>query len=173
MGRLHRAKGFDLLIGAVSRLAGVHLAIAGEGPERDGLVRLARHAGVAERVHFLGWRQDRAALLAAATVLVCSSRSEPLGNVILEAFSARVPVVASMAEGPRGLIESGRTGVLVAPESAIALAAGIEGVLRDGRQRAAMVAAARSVYEARFATGPVLADWRDFFENIRKQDVLF
>jgi glycosyltransferase involved in cell wall biosynthesis len=168
MGRLHRNKGFDVLIAAISRLPGVHAAIAGEGPERVALERLASHAGIANRIHFLGWRTDTAALLAACDVLVCPSRSEPLGNVILEAFSARRPVVAAMAEGPRGLIESGRTGVLVAQESAIALAAGIEGVLRNPEQSAAMVRAAREHYETTFAEPAVMAKWQDFLQRVEK-----
>ena len=168
LGRLHRNKGFDLLIGAISRLSGVHAAIAGEGPERVALERLARHAGVADRVHFLGWRDDTAALLAACDALVCSSRSEPLGNVVLEAFSARRAVVASMAEGPRELIEAGRTGVLVAQESAIALAAGIEGVLRNRAQTEAMVTAARLRYEDIFSEEAVVKNWRFFLQHVEK-----
>ncbi len=166
MGRLHRNKGFDILIAAISRLSCVHAAIAGDGPERVALQRLAHHAGVADRVHFLGWRTDTASLLAASTVLACPSRHEPLGNVVLEAFSAGRPVVASMAEGPRALIESGRHGVLVAQESAIALAAGIEGVLGRPSQAAAMVQAARLAYEQGYAERAVVARWREFFDHV-------
>lgn len=168
MGRLHANKGFDLLIAAAGRLPGTQLVIAGDGPERVALERLARHAGVADRVHFLGWRADTAALLAACDVFVCPSRIEPLGNVVLEAFSARRPVVAAMAEGPRALIESGRTGVLVAGESAIALAAGIEGVLNRPTQAQAMAAAARAQYEAAFSETVVVASWRDFLGSVEK-----
>jgi glycosyltransferase involved in cell wall biosynthesis len=168
LGRLHRNKGFDLLIAAAGRLPGVQVVIAGDGPERVGLERLARHAGVADRVHFLGWRTDTAALLSACNVLVCPSRTEPLGNVVLEAFSAGRPVVASMADGPRELIESGRTGVLVAGESAIALAAGIEGVLGRPAQAAAMVQAARRVFEEKFSEAAVVARWQDFLCRVEK-----
>jgi glycosyltransferase involved in cell wall biosynthesis len=168
MGRLHRNKGFDVLLGAISRLPGVHAMIAGDGPERVALERLAKHAGIAERVHFLGWRTDTAALLSACDMLVCPSRSEPLGNVVLEAFSARRPVVASMAEGPRELIEAGRTGVLVAQESAIALAAGIEGVVRNPVLSAAMVKAARLRYEEMFSEQAVIKRWRAFLQHVEK-----
>ena len=168
MGRLHRNKGFDLLLGAVSRLPGVHAVIAGDGPERVALERLAKHAGIVERVHFLGWRTDTAALLSACDMLVCPSRSEPLGNVVLEAFSARRPVVATMAEGPRELIEAGRTGVLVAQESAIALAAGIEGVVRNATLSAAMVQAARLRYEEMFSEIAVIKRWRAFLQHVEK-----
>jgi glycosyltransferase involved in cell wall biosynthesis len=168
MGRLHRNKGFDVLIAAISRLTGVHAAIAGDGPERVALERMARHAGVADRVHFLGWRTDTASLLAACDALACPSRSEPLGNVILEAFSADRPVVAAMAEGPRQLIESGRTGVLVAQESAIALAAGLEGVLQNPGQTAAMVKAARQRYEETYSEPSVIARWQEFLGTVEK-----
>jgi glycosyltransferase involved in cell wall biosynthesis len=166
MGRLHRNKGFDVLIAAIGRLPGVHAVIAGEGPERAALERLANHAGVADRVHFLGWRTDTAALLAACNVLACPSRSEPLGNVILEAFSAGRPVVAAMAEGPRELIESGRTGILVAQESAIALAAGIEGVSGNPAHAEAMVQAGRRRYEEAFSEAAVIAQWRAFLSRV-------
>jgi glycosyltransferase involved in cell wall biosynthesis len=168
MGRLHRNKGFDVLIAAISRLHGVHAVIAGEGPERVALERLANHAGVAGRIHFLGWRTDTAALLAACDVLACPSRSEPLGNVILEAFSARRPVVAAMAEGPRELIQSGRTGVLVAQESAIALAAGIEGILGNPSLADAMVEAARQRYEEAYSEAAVISQWRGFLGQAGK-----
>jgi glycosyltransferase involved in cell wall biosynthesis len=168
MGRLHRNKGFDLLLGAISRLPGVHAAIAGDGPERVALERLANHAGIADRVHFLGWRHDTGALLARCDALVCASRREPLGNVILEAFSARKPVVSSMAEGPRELIEPGRTGVLVAQESAIALASGIEAVLNNPLQSAAMVKAARRRYDESFSEMAVMARWRAFLQTVEK-----
>ena len=101
-------------------------------------------------------------------MLACPSRSEPLGNVVLEAFSAGRPVVASMAEGPRALIDSGRTGVLVASESAIALAGGIDGVLRNPAGAAAMAAAARAKFDAEHAEAPVVARWRDFLATVQK-----
>jgi glycosyltransferase involved in cell wall biosynthesis len=169
MGRLHRNKGFDVLIAAISRLPGVHAAIAGDGPERVALERLARHAGVGDRIHFLGWRRDTAALLAACDVLACPSRSEPLGNVVLEAFSAGRPVVATLADGPRELIESGRTGILVATESAIALQAGLHAVLLgDPVRAAAMAHAGRRRYEADFTEQAVIAKWRGFLSRVEK-----
>jgi glycosyltransferase involved in cell wall biosynthesis len=168
MGRLHHAKGFDVLVAALTRLPGVHAAIAGDGPERTALESLALRAGVADRLHLLGWRTDTAALLAACDVYVCPSRLEPLGNVILEAFSASRPVVAAMAAGPLELIEPGRTGVLVAMESGIALAAGIEGVLGNPPMAAAMARAGRARWEQDFAPASVIAKWRSFLGSVER-----
>jgi glycosyltransferase involved in cell wall biosynthesis len=49
---------------------------------------LAAELGITARVSFLGWRRDIGALLAAADIFICSSRHEPLGNIVLEAWSA-------------------------------------------------------------------------------------
>lgn len=166
MGRLHTAKAFDVLIAALVRLPGVHAAVAGEGPERQALETLARQAGVADRFHLLGWRSDTAALLAACDLLVCPSRVEPLGNVILEAFSAGKPVVAAMAAGPLELIEPGRNGVLVALDSGIALAAGIEALLGNPAMAAALAQAGRARWEQGFAPAAVLAKWRGFLGSV-------
>jgi glycosyltransferase involved in cell wall biosynthesis len=168
MGRLHRSKGHDLLLAALTRLPGVHAIITGEGPERAALMDLARQAGVADRAHFLGWRHDTAELLAACDVLVCPSRSEPLGNQILEAFSAGRPVVAAMAEGPAELLGGGKRGILVPVDSGIALAAGIEGMLNNRAMATAYASAGRAYVQAHFSESPVVAAWRDFSARVAK-----
>ncbi len=157
LGRLHRNKAFDVLLRAMPLLPGVHAVIAGSGPERAALLELAGRLGVADRVHLLGWRADTGALLAAAHVLVCPSRHEPLGNVVLEAWSAARPVVAADAAGPAELIHSGRDGLLVPRENAPALA----DALRTALQPNEFGTAGRARYLAEFATAPVLAQWAD------------
>ena len=167
MGRLHRNKGFDVLLRALALLpADVHLALAGEGPERAALERMAREAGVAGRVAFLGWREDTGALLAAAEVFVCSSRHEPLGNVVLEGFSASRPVVACAAQGPRELITPGRDGLLVPVDAPDALAAAVARLLDDTAQATRLAAAGRATFVAEHAQAPVLGRWRSFLAAV-------
>ncbi len=168
MGRLHRNKAFDLLIRAMALLPGAVLLIAGEGPERAALEALARREGVAGRVRLPGWSEDPAALLGAADLLVCPSRHEPLGNVIIEAFSARLPVVATAAQGPLELITSGADGILTPLEDAGALAAAIEAVLRDPALATRLGEAGRARFEAEFAAAPVLARWHAFLRAAEK-----
>lgn len=166
MGRLHRNKGFDIAIRALALIPGAHLAIAGEGPERAALEALAREAGVAGRVAFLGWRGDVGALLAACDVFVCSSRHEPLGNIVLEAWSASRPVVAAAAQGPSELISDGETGLLVPPDDAQALAAAIRGMLDDPQRAARFAAAGRAAYARDFTEAAVVARWRRFLAAV-------
>jgi glycosyltransferase involved in cell wall biosynthesis len=166
LGRLHRNKGFDTLIRALPGIPGAALLIAGEGPEGAALAALAAEMGVADRTHFLGWRQDAAALLAACDVFVCSSRHEPLGNMVLEAWSASKPVVAVAAQGPMELITEGQTGLLVPQEAPEALGRAILSLLADPARRAVLGAAGRAAWAADHAEGPVLAQWRGFLQQV-------
>jgi glycosyltransferase involved in cell wall biosynthesis len=168
LGRLHRNKGFDQLIRALPRLPHVHAVIAGEGPEHAALNELARREKVSDRLHLPGWRTDTAALLAAADVFVCPSRHEPLGNVVIEAWSARRPVVAAAAQGPSELITPNRDGILTPPEDPQALAAAIAAMLDDPARATAVAEAGRLRYETDFAEAPVVARWRRFLATVEK-----
>lgn len=166
LGRLHGDKAFDTLLAALALLPQAQLFIAGDGPERHRLQRQAERAGVAERTCLLGWRGDVAGLLAAADVFVCSSRVEPLGNMVIEAWAAGRPVVAADADGPRELIRNGVDGLLVPREDPAALAAAIGRVLDDTLLRAALTAAGRARFEAEFSRAVVLARWREFLRGV-------
>lgn len=108
IGRLHRQKGFDWLLevvaGVIDQLPQLRLVIAGDGPERERLVRLARQLGLADRVDFLGWRPDVRPLLQMADLFVLSSRWEGMPNAVLEAMAAGKPIAATRAEGVAELL---------------------------------------------------------------------
>ena len=168
LGRLHRNKAFDVLLQALARLPRVHAVIAGEGPERAALQALVHREGLAGRVQLPGWREDTGGLLAACNVLVCPSRIEPLGNVVVEAFAAARPVVAAAASGPKELIRPGEDGLLVPVDDAEALANSLDLVLRNPALAAGLAAAGRARWEAEFAPAPVLAQWRQFLRTVAK-----
>ncbi len=164
LGRLHPNKGFDVLLRALAQIPRARLWLAGEGPERAMLERLAQDLGIAPRVRLIGWRDDPAALMAAADVVVCPSRREPLGNVVIEAWAHGVPVVAAAAAGPGALIRSGETGVLAPIDDADALARAIVHVLNGDRR--ALIEAGRAAYEREFTEPAVVAAYQALFERV-------
>lgn len=171
LGRLHPNKGFALLLAALARTRDVRLAIAGDGPLRGRLEQLAGGLGIAERVCFLGWREDVPELMASADLLVCPSLHEPLGNIVIEAWSAGLPVVATASDGPAALIEDQVSGLLVPlPDQPgggpAALAAAIERVASDAGLRSRLGQAGRRAYEAEFTEAAVVARYRRFFDRL-------
>jgi glycosyltransferase involved in cell wall biosynthesis len=168
LGRLHPNKGFDVLIEALSRVPGVHLWLAGEGPDRAQLESRAERLEVGRRVRFLGWREDTAALLATADMLVCSSRHEPLGNVVIEAWAAGTPVVAASSMGPAALIRDGVTGLLVPIEDADALARAMIRLADDHTLRTELARAGHAAFASEFSESMVVAQYRDFIERVAR-----
>lgn len=150
-GRFADVKGFDVLVRAAARIPGAWLWLVGDGEEREALERLARAEGLGERVRFAGWVGEPVHHLAAADAVALPSRHEPLGNVILEAWGAGVPVAASRSGGPSWIVEDGRSGLLVPPDDPGALADAL-GRLRTDRELAArLVAGGRARLEGTFA----------------------
>jgi glycosyltransferase involved in cell wall biosynthesis len=171
LGRLHPNKGFSLLLQALAQTREVQLAIAGDGPLRGELERAAMELGVAARVDFLGWRDDVPALMAAADFLVCPSLHEPLGNVVIEAWSAGLPVVATASDGPAGLIEDEVSGLLTPLPGQpgggpAALAAAIERLCHDPALRRRLAQGGRRTYEADFTEGAVVARYLSFLDRM-------
>jgi glycosyltransferase involved in cell wall biosynthesis len=171
VGRLHPNKGFALLLEALAMTRDLRLDIAGDGPLRDDLVALAQKLGVANRARFLGWRTDVAALLAQADVFVCPSLHEPLGNVIIEAWSAGVPVIATASQGPAALIDNEVNGILVPLPGQpgggpAALAAAIERLCRSPEERRQLGQAGRRAYEAEYTEAAVVGRYRGFFNRL-------
>lgn len=169
MGRLHTNKAFDIAVRALPRIPHAQLWIAGEGPERATLEAVARREGVADRVRLLGWRDDQASLLASADLLLCPSRHEPLGNVVLEAWSASRPVVAAASQGPSELIAHGATGLLVPIDDPAALADAASSVLEDSASAAALAQRGRAEYDAHFTEAAVVERWRAWFRRVASQ----
>ena len=166
-GRLHKNKAFDVLLHAMKHTDNVHLLLAGDGGDARELESLAHKLGVAGRVRFLGWRTDMANLMATADMLVCPSRIEPLGNVVIEAWARNLPVVAAAADGPAWLIEDGTDGLLAPVENADLLGEAINRVATDPRLPPRLVAAGRKRFEADFTESAVVAQFLDLFERVR------
>jgi glycosyltransferase involved in cell wall biosynthesis len=168
LGRLHGNKAFDVLIKAMPAIPGAQLWLAGEGPLRAELEQLAASLGVAGRVRFLGWREDVAALMAAADIFVCPSRHEPLGNVVIEAWAQGLPVVATASEGPRQLITPGLDGLLTPVDDPVALAAAITDVAEDADLAARLGTGGRAAYERDFTEAAVVARYLAFFDKVTR-----
>ena len=160
VGRLTPIKGFDVLKAAATlvKAEGVRFVVIGEGEERRAL-----EGGPLE---LIGARDDAAALLAAADVVVCPSRSEGFPQIPLEAMAAGRPVIATRVGGTPEAVIDGETGVLVEPESPRALAAAIDALLGDEARRESLGRGGRARLEAEgFSKRAMITRTRRAYDN--------
>ncbi len=167
LGRLHPSKGFDVLIEAMPQLSDdVHLAIAGTGEIELDLKSQVASLNLENRVHFLGWRSDQSALLKACDICVVPSRHEPLPNVVIEAWSEGVPVVATRSEGPSWLIDNGQNGLLVDVDNVGALTDALQSVLSNGEFLQNLANAGHKTWGEQFSKDKVVRQYLDFFKRV-------
>lgn len=132
-GRLSAEKGVDTAVRAVGLVPGAVLDVAGDGPEREALERLAGEVAPG-RVRFLGrlTRDGVADLLRGSVATLVPSRwyeNQPM--TVLESYALGVPVVATRMGGLPELVDDGVDGLLVAPDDPAALAAALERLIAD------------------------------------------
>jgi glycosyltransferase involved in cell wall biosynthesis len=160
-GMLTPWKGHEVALEALARMGTVYpgparLVMAGLASGEDQAYRsiLARRAadlGIAHRVQITGFCEDMPRLLAAADVSVAPSvRPDPLPGSVLEAMAMECPVVASRIGGIPEIVQDNRTGFLVGPGDASAMAERLVRLAGDPGLRERMGRAGRLVVERRF-----------------------
>jgi glycosyltransferase involved in cell wall biosynthesis len=127
LGRLDRQKRVDWLLRAAELflpdLPDHDLLLVGQGPEQGRLERLASRLSIRDRVHFVGWRKDVAAILKASDLLVLTSAWEGMPNALLEAMASGLPVVATDVEGVREVLGILASSQVVSPDDGETFAA--------------------------------------------------
>lgn len=173
LGRLHPNKAFSDLLQAFARLPAQYqghplwLVMVGDGPLRDTLRQQADSLGIADRTIWAGWQYDPSPWYQLADVFVCSSRHEPLGNVILEAWANGTTVVSTAAQGPLELITDGENGLL----SPIADPARLSEVLRAAlalhpAERQRIIEAGRGKLAADFSEAAIVSAYRNLYRKL-------
>lgn len=168
LARLHGKKGIDTLLDATAGVPGLYVWIAGEGPLEAELKAHCTRLGLDDRVRFLGWRNDRGALLAASTLVAFPSRYEPFGTVTVDAWAAGKPLVAADAVGPAAYVVDGVNGLLVPRNDADALANAMRRVIAEPGLAGRLVAGGRAAHEATFTREAFVRDSLAFYARVAK-----
>jgi hypothetical protein len=166
LARLHWKKGLDTLLDAAAKVPGLYVWIAGEGPIEADLRAQCTRLGLDDRVRFLGWRNDRGALLAACTFVAFPSRYEPFGTVTVDAWAASRPLVAADAAGPAAYVADGVSGLLVPKDNVEALAGAMSRVINEPGLAAKLVEGGRKAYEAQFTRAAFVRDSLAFYQQV-------
>jgi glycosyltransferase involved in cell wall biosynthesis len=167
VGRLSVEKGFDVLVDAVRLLVeggrAVMCDIHGDGPERLRLAEQIGRCGLDDAVRLRGACGRIRRLLPGYDLLVVPSRSESFGLVSLEAYEARIPVVASGVPGLSEVVHDLDTGLLFPPGDAEALARCITTLTEDPALRESLVQAGAAFVKAFYPTDQLAADFLRFY----------
>ena len=156
VGNLYPVKGHAVLLDALASLrdrTGWRLAIAGRGEEEASLRARAAAAGVAERIHILGFRDDIPDILAAGDIFAMPSLSEGLPLALVEAMSFGLPVVVSRVGGIPEVVTDNVDALLVPPSDVAALAGALRALIDDPVRRRRLGDAARTRARRDYAIG--------------------
>jgi glycosyltransferase involved in cell wall biosynthesis len=172
MGRLVRAKGFDLLLEAFAQVKDKHndweLIILGEGPLREELESLRDRLELKGRVLMPGRVSNPYEYMAGADLFVMPSRYEGFPNALCEAMASGVAVISTdCPSGPREIIRDNVDGLLVASEDSKSLASAMDRLMSNDTQRKQLASRAPEVME-RFAIERIMPMWEEVFARAIK-----
>lgn len=166
LARLHEKKGLDTLLDATVKVPGLYVWIAGDGPIEAELKAHCTRNGLDDRVRFLGWRNDRGALLAACNLVAFPSRYEPFGTVTVDAWAAKRPLVAADAVGPAAYVQDEVNGLLIPKNDVDALAHAMSRVISEPDLTEQLVVGGTASYEAQFTKAAFQRDSIALYEKI-------
>lgn len=140
--------------------------VIGDGELREYLVNLASEMGIAERVHFLGWRKDMVPVYAGLDLLALTSDNEGTPVALIEGMVAGVPVVATAVGGIPDVVRDGTTGRLVPPGDPQAMQQAWCAALAEKEATARMCALARREAMERFGRERMLSAMVALYEEL-------
>lgn len=166
---LRPEKNLGLLLKAFAQLVSDHpemrLLIAGDGPERERLERLAQALGIAERTVFHSRTADVAPLLASIDVFVCPSLTEGLPNAVMEAMACGCCAVVSDVGGCPELVTHEKTGLLFRSNDLGDLTAALRRAVRDEPLRLALADAAARFIAAHYSLDRAVRRMEEIYEE--------
>ncbi|HXH51314.1 MAG TPA: glycosyltransferase family 4 protein [Terriglobia bacterium] len=166
----HAVKNHAGLLRVAARLAekylGVEYILAGDGPLRESLEKMADRLGIRSSVKFLGDRQDIPSVLTSIDISILPSLSESLSNTIMESMAVGKPVIAYRVGGNSELVEHGQTGLLVSVNDEEGLADTLGSLLSNPSMREAWGRNARKFALENFGADKVRAQYESLYSNL-------
>jgi len=166
MGRFHENKGFDIVIKALSFLPEFKLILVGSGPLSNFYVKLIKDYNLTKRVEIHNWTDNISKYLNSTSLLVCPSRHEPFGNIIIDGWAHKIPVIASNTGGPSLLIKEGVNGLKFENENVFDLVKKIKKLEKDKKLTDKIIKNAYKDFSSQFSEKVILEKYISFFKKI-------
>ncbi len=144
----------------------IHFILVGDGELRPSVERAAEEGGFAKQIHFLGWRQDIPAVLAASNTFLLTSLWEGLPRALVEAAVARLPSVAYAVNGVKDILVDGETGFPIEPHNTEAAAEKILWLKDNALEAKQFGMNARIQVEKEFDIDRMVRDQENLYERL-------
>jgi sugar transferase (PEP-CTERM/EpsH1 system associated) len=176
IGSLKAIKNQQMLIEAMNIITNgnngknnICVLIVGNGPDQKALEALSEHYNLKNKVAFIGTRRDIPQLLSLMHVVVSTSISEGLSNVLLESMASGVPVIATDCDGSLEIIENELNGFIVPKKSVQSLAELLIGLSQNPNKAAAIGQNARRFIEKYFSLYKMVSDYETLYQKLYKR----
>jgi len=170
VARLSPEKNVSLFLNAAGRILlkfpDSHFVVAGDGPERRKLEKIACELSIQAKVHFLGMRQDIPRIISSFDVAVMSSNIENFSNAVLEYMAAAKPVIATDVGNTHEQVVEGETGFLISSGDAEALAASALKLLKDRGLSRKMGEAGKARVNDNFTLRRMMSTYESLFAEL-------
>ncbi len=147
----------------------LHLVFAGEGFSADRLKKLVADAGLNDRIHFLGYRNDVPEIMAALHVKLFASEREGLPQVLVQADAVGVPILAFEAEGVREMVKDGVNGYVFRYGDVEAMAAALERFIQDPDLARRMGQRGRQFVDDRWDIATMQRKTQDLYDQLLRE----
>jgi glycosyltransferase involved in cell wall biosynthesis len=172
LGNVRKAKAYDVLVSAaaqvVARSPEVHFIIAGDKKPSimKALNEQIEKLNIAANIHFLGFQQDCAAMLAQMDIFLLSSTSEGFSISTIEAMATGLPVLVTRCGGPEEIVEHNRTGWMVEVNNAEAIAEGFRVLLKDAKLCERLAQAGKQHAVGKFGLQNMLSSYDKIYQEL-------
>lgn len=168
-------KGLPDFLAVAQRLcqqfSNLQFVLAGDGPLRSELQRRCVELGIADRVHFPGWRADaRTAILPLFDVFLQTSRWEAMSIAILEAMSQAIPVVATDVGDNKRVVQHGKTGFVARPGDTEGLTSAVSALIAAPDLRKSMGSAGHARFCAGYTASTMVASYEALYRECMTED---
>ncbi len=168
MGRFHKNKGIDLLLKGMTFLPNYELWIVGKGKEREHYNEVINELKINNRVSFFEWTNNVSQYLNSADILVCPSRHEPFGNVVVDGWAHKLPVVVSDVGGPKVIVKHKVNGLKFKNEDYFDLVEQIKMIEQDLILKKKIIKNGFNEYKSSYSEEIIIEKYINFFEKISK-----
>lgn len=169
VGRLVEQKDYPTQLRAFALAAHaeprLRMVLAGDGPLRQQVERMAAELGITDRIVLLGHWTNVPLLLRTLDVFVLASKFEPYGVALLEAKCAGSAIVATAVNEIPKLLTDGQTGLVVAPESPEPMAQAFLRMAREGSLRRSLATRALAEAENKHSIDAVASAYQALYDN--------